>query len=358
MARHCEGPWYRSAKGTWYVWHGGRQVSLGVRGERNGKAATQAWHRLMAGVTDSPPTVLAPPVGKGKPECRGDHAGLGPTVRQLVDDFLADAKGRCKPESMAVYKSALTRFAGKFGTRAAATLRPTEAEEFANKKEWSVSTRSTFLSAIVTAFRWAVRSGLLSSNPLNGLRKPPCGSRGASAVINRKQFEALHAAATGPFRGFLMGLWLTGCRPGELAALRADDVDFEGGVATLTNHKTAGSTGRPRHIYLSPEAVKLFTAQADANTRGPLFRNSWGNAWNRFTLQKAMAAARKRAGLPKTVVCYGLRHSFATAALVAGIPDATVAALLGHRGTVMLHRHYSHLTSQSQAMRAAAAKVR
>lgn len=59
-----------------------------------------------------------------------------------------------------------------------------------------------------------------------------------------------------------------------------------------------------------------------------------------------------------TATAYGYRHAFATEALAAGVPDAHVAALLGHTSTAMLHRHYSHLTHQAQAMRAALERVR
>lgn len=55
---------------------------------------------------------------------------------------------------------------------------------------------------------------------------------------------------------------------------------------------------------------------------------------------------------------YGYRHGFAIDALARGVPDATVAALLGHADTSMLHRHYGHLTSRTQALKDAVGKVR
>ena len=70
-----------------------------------------------------------------------------------------------------------------------------------------------------------------------------------------------------------------------------------------------------------------------------------------------MEAMRKRAGV-SGVFAYGYRHTFATDALAHGVPDAHVAELLGHSGTAMLHRHYSHLTARSQALRDALGKVR
>jgi hypothetical protein len=39
-------------------------------------------------------------------------------------------------------------------------------------------------------------------------------------------------------------------------------------------------------------------------------------------------------------------------------PAAHVAALLGHSGTAMLHKHYSHLTARAGVLRAALGKVR
>jgi integrase len=50
-----------------------------------------------------------------------------------------------------------------------------------------------------------------------------------------------------------------------------------------------------------------------------------------------------RAKLVIDATAYGFRHSFATDALSNGVPEAHVAALLGHSSTTMLHRHYSHV---------------
>jgi integrase len=64
----------------------------------------------------------------------------------------------------------------------------------------------------------------------------------------------------------------------------------------------------------------------------------------------------EKAGLK--AIAYGYRHGFATDALANGVPDAQVAELLGHSGTAMLHKHYSHLTARSQVLREALGKVR
>jgi hypothetical protein len=51
MARPSK-PWFGESKGTWYCTVDGKKVSLGVQGRENKKEAEQAWHRLLAGVTE------------------------------------------------------------------------------------------------------------------------------------------------------------------------------------------------------------------------------------------------------------------------------------------------------------------
>src|SRR5919202_96589 len=91
---------------------------------------------------------------------------------------------------------------------------------------------------------------------------------------------------------------------------------------------------------------------------GPLFRGPRGK--RAFTRQNIRCRFRRlREKLPhlKHFVCYNVRHTFATQALVNGVGVAQVAELLGHASTEMVSKTYGHLADQVAHMREAARKA-
>src|SRR5690348_17027479 len=90
-------PWFRAAKGSWYVTIDGRKVSLGVRGKENKKAALDAWHKLLA----SGETPAAPKAA--------------PTVGDIITAFLTDCRPRVKAKTLRGYRDFLEPFARLHG---------------------------------------------------------------------------------------------------------------------------------------------------------------------------------------------------------------------------------------------------
>ncbi len=352
MARRSEGAWYRGGKNVWCATVNGKTVSLGVKGEQNGAAAQEAWHRLMANLPAmghpitlviNPGTVAAAPAPAA-------------TVAEVVDAFLADITIRVKANTLATYTGLLIPFKEQFGITPAVGITPTAVIRYSQRDGWGSSHRHNLIGAISTAYKWAEASGLIPTNPVKAVKRPPKQSRGTKAVIDDATHEKLLATAPPPLRLLLTLLYESGARPSELARLTAADLDLNTSVAMLRDHKTAGASGRPRLIMLTPTAKGAFAALVREHPTGVLLRNARGGAWTKDGIGLAVRRACRRAGVSATA--YGYRHTYATAALAKGVPDATVAALLGHSSTAMLHKHYSHLTSQAAVLRSAAAQVR
>ena len=157
------------------------------------------------------------------------------------------------------------------------------------------------------------------------------------------------------FRDFLIAMMESGSRPGEVMKVEAEDVDFAMGVWIIKG-KSTRRTGKDRVVYMTEVLRKITARLAGRYPSGPIFRNEDGNPW---TLQAINCRFRRKKNrktdkLDGDVTAYVYRGSFATDALEKGVPDATVAELMGHSGTAILHKHYSKLREKREHLRKAA----
>jgi integrase len=130
----------------------------------------------------------------------------------------------------------------------------------------------------------------------------------------------------------------TGMRTGEVLQLRWRDIDFLNERIQLKQSKTKAGI---RSVPLS--AVCMKELMRWRSLVGPDF-SDWvfPNFENRkHPLQggrKAWTATLKKAGIPYFPI-YNLRHTFATRLTMAGVPQLTVAHMLGHSSTQIVPRY-------------------
>jgi integrase len=339
-------PWYRAQKNSWYATIGGSVVSLGVQGRANRKAALATWYRLMADEKTQP-------VESAEPTERIQANSV--TIASIATAFLDDARSRLKPNTLIWYERSVEGLAKTFGTTTVDSLSVEAVERWLRTSGWGDTTQNHVIGVLNVFFAWCVRRRLIPANPLSGIAKPPRRSRGDEAIITREDHVLLLEAATPPFHNVLVILHATGARPSEVLAITAENFDPTGGLVRLKEHKTAHH-GKRRIIYLSPDANNLLTSLREKYPSGPLLRNRRGQPWVKDSIVLAMRRLRKKTGIRATAYYY--RHTFATDALAAGVPDAQVAELLGHASTTMLHRHYSHLATKSKVLTDAVRSVR
>ena len=126
-------------------------------------------------------------------------------------------------------------------------------------------------------------------------------------------------------------LAMTGCRVSEALAIRACDVDLEAAelrIATLKRRRDAWrAVPIPEDLVQAIELVHR-VRRAQASPRGRTAR-----LWNitRQSAGRQVGALMRTAGIDGPQACpRGLRHSWGVAAVTAGVPLPTVAAVLGH----------------------------
>jgi integrase len=132
----------------------------------------------------------------------------------------------------------------------------------------------------------------------------------------------------------------TGARYQELARLKVADFNPDVGTLAIWQSKS----GKPRHVVLTDEGVDFFR-QITAGRAGTelMLPRADGRQWARSNQQNKMLAACKRAKIEPPISSHGLRHVWASLAVMADMSLMLVAKNLGHSSTRMVEKFYAHL---------------
>jgi integrase len=148
------------------------------------------------------------------------------------------------------------------------------------------------------------------------------------------------------FRSLVQAGLLTGCREGELLAVRARNFDSASHTLLIPDSKT----GKPRRVPLTPEGVGLFESLvAGREPDAFLLMRKEGFPWHRVAVIRAMQAANQAAKIDPAATFYTLRHTYASQLVQAGTPLLYVASALGNRDARMVERHYGHFAPSQVA---------
>jgi integrase len=173
------------------------------------------------------------------------------------------------------------------------------------------------------------------------------------------------------FRKLVQAALQTGARYGELARLRVED--FNRDVGTL--HVRQSKSGKPRHVYLTDEGAAFFRQlcvgrsggalllpnearlgrsieraeierkrRQDRGDKTPVVMDDAGE-WRASEQIREMNRACERAKIDPPISFHGLRHTWASLAIMGGVPLLVVSRNLGHKDTRMCELHYGHLAA-------------
>jgi integrase len=142
------------------------------------------------------------------------------------------------------------------------------------------------------------------------------------------------------FRPMVRAALLSGCRYGELTALRVNDFNADSGTLLIRTSKS----GKPRHTILTDEGQRFFTDATNGKSGTDLiFTKSDGKPWGKSHQQRPLTDACKVAKITPAIGFHVLRHTHASTLARQGVPLTIIAAQLGHADSRMTERHYAHL---------------
>ena len=197
------------------------------------------------------------------------------------------------------------------------------------------------LVILKAALSFAFREGLVASDLAWRRVRPFKGVDAArTRYLTATECKRLVNGCEPAFRRLVQGGLHSGCRYGEL--VRARVKDFNPDASTLLIYRS--KAGKPRHILLTDEATVLFASWC-AGRGGDefIFVNRDGAPWTKSMQDGPMRAACKHARITGASF-HSLRHSWASHAVMNGMPLMIVARNLGHRDSRMVELHYGHLS--------------
>lgn len=245
---------------------------------------------------------------------------------------------------------------------------------------------------LYSSFEKATELGFIPRNPARKLSLPPV-ERTEKQILTREQQKALEAVIMENLDKdyndviFLLMLY-TGLRVGEAIGLKVGDIDFQRnelsvrrtlGRVTIPGEKISPKqAGEPktktsrRTIPIPPPIVDLLkmviAKRAERIERlepmwekSPkwtphwkeedyLFLTFYGNTFDTASVRRILAALEKKAGIEPFVSLHGLRHTFATRWVEAGLDVKSLSEILGHADTNMTLNIYTHsLADQKRA---------
>jgi integrase len=289
------------------------------------------------------------------------HRRSGRDARHRAKAFILPQLGDIEvqaltPERLRKWHAALAQTPARLRSKKDGKQQYRKPDDSADGIRRRQATANRVLTTLKAALNFAWREG---RTPSDGAWRRVGPFKGVDTARVRyltvAEGQRLTNASTGAFRRLLQAALLTGCRYGELCRLTMADFDAKAGTLAVRQSKA----GKSRHVVLSDEGIALFSQWCAGRAGSELLLvNDSGDAWGTSHQAKPMRAACQRARIVPPISFHGMRHTYASHAVMNGAPLLVVARNLGHIDTRMVERVYGHLAPSyvADAIRRAAPK--
>ncbi len=221
------------------------------------------------------------------------------------------------------------------------------------------------VTVLKAATAWAVTTGLLARDPLAGYHRPRAvTSRAVGGAWSADEARSFLASTSQDRLAAAWSLLLArGLRRGELAGLRWDAIDLDGGSCRIVTTRVVvdgnavGSTPktdagrrsvpldghltallRTHRVRQAEERLAAGPAWADT---GHVFVNELGEPYHPDYFSDRFVDLAKAAGL-RRIRLHDTRHTAASLMLASGVPVKVVSDLLGHSSPTITLSIYAH----------------
>lgn len=277
----------------------------------------------------------------------------GRTLQEVLDCWERDTEKSVSESTRMAYKAPAADFLAFMGQRKRVKeIKPIDVERYmlsCKERGYKAGTVKMRLTVCKLILRYAVIKGDIDVSPAAEIGMPRKIEKNKRGALTREQIAAV-AKYRGP--GYLMGIafLFTGCRRGELMALRYEDIDRKNrtisisrkvsyvGTPVVEDHTKTEAGIRsvpllaPLDVVLPRDRVGLIFHDGNGGLMG---KREIADQWRKFV---------EGVGLPDNITPHWLRHSFATICYDAGLDPKSTASILGHADEKITMQIYTHLS--------------
>jgi len=218
-------------------------------------------------------------------------------------------------------------------------------------KEISKNSIGRKLASLKSFYRFLLREGNISSNPLEGVATPKAEKRLPKFFSVDDIFRLMEApkgekSAIARDRAIMELLYSSGLRVSELAGLDMEDINVRQEMV-----KVLGKGRKERLIPVGGKALDAICRYLDLRSDfgkqrddKAVFLNLRGGRLTARSVARILEKYLRRGGIPGKGSPHTLRHSFATHLLGAGADLRGIQELLGH-ASLSTTQKYTHITT-------------
>lgn len=221
-------------------------------------------------------------------------------------------------------------------------------------QNYTKSTTARKLATLRSFYKFLIRRGQLSVNPLSTIRTPKQERRLPKCLDLEQVQKLLDAPGEGDIlcirdKAMLEVLYSSGIRVSELVDLETQDIDLTEGVL-----RVRGKGRKDRLTPIGSQAIMALKRYFGARQSDPkmntqfthkVFLNKHGEPLSTRSVRRKLDKYLSIAGLDPGISPHTLRHSFATHLLNNGADLRSVQELLGHQ-SLSTTQVYTHLTTK------------
>jgi integrase/recombinase XerC len=220
-------------------------------------------------------------------------------------------------------------------------------------QNYTKSTTARKLATLRSFYKFLIRRGMVTHNPLSTIRTPKQEKRLPKCLDLEQVQKLLDAPGDADIlacrdKAMLEVLYSSGIRVSELVELDMADLDLHEGVL-----RVKGKGRKDRLTPIGSQAIKAIQRyfemrSHDAKCQGAhasrVFLNKHGEPLSTRSVRRKLDKYLVEAGLDPGISPHTLRHSFATHLLNNGADLRSVQELLGHQ-SLSTTQIYTHLTT-------------